>query len=711
MQQLKEKFELVFNPQQVELLNRALDYATKMHANQFRESGEPYITHPIAVASILFDLGLDCSTLAAALVHDCVEDTAATDEEIRKLFGDEIAELVAGVTKLDKIKFKSKEEEQAENFRRMFFAMAKDIRVIIIKLADRLHNMRTISSLSAERQHAMAQETLEIFAPLASRLGLSYLKCELEDLCLKVLEPAIYESLVSEVALKRAERQELVNRICSQLTSLLEELNIKGEVSGRPKHFYSIYKKMKNNNRTFDQIYDLTAVRVIVENVKDCYEVLGMIHTMWKPIPGRFKDYIAVPKPNNYQSLHTTVMTTFGMPFEIQIRTYEMHKIAEYGIAAHWKYKENRGAANELDEKLEWLRGVMDVQSENSSPQEFYESLKFDLYSGQVFVFTPKGDVVTLAEGATPVDFAYNVHSAIGNKCIGAKINGKIVPLETKLNTGDYVEIITSSAAKGPSRDWLRFVKTSQAKSKIKAFFKKELKEENIRKGKDMLEKEAKIRGYVLGNLMLPKWLDIIMQRYSISSVDDLYASVGYGGFTVNQILSKLIDFYKKEERARVPAKTTGAVRSMSSGSVIVKGHDDLLVRISKCCNPVPGDDIVGFISRGRGVAIHRKNCPNLKNIEDYRLIEAHWANDNPAPFAVAMQIEARNANGLLAKVTMLISEMKLTITNMNARVDKAGNAIINLSVTVNNISEFDTIVNKIQSIPDVEKVFRSNLG
>lgn len=711
MQQLKEKFELVFNPQQVELLNRALDYATKMHANQFRESGEPYITHPIAVASILFDLGLDCSTLAAALLHDCVEDTAATDEEIRKLFGDEIAELVAGVTKLDKIKFKSKEEEQAENFRRMFFAMAKDIRVIIIKLADRLHNMRTISSLSAERQHAMAQETLEIFAPLASRLGLSYLKCELEDLCLKVLEPAIYESLVSEVALKRAERQELVNRICSQLTSLLEELNIKGEVSGRPKHFYSIYKKMKNNNRTFDQIYDLTAVRVIVENVKDCYEVLGMIHTMWKPIPGRFKDYIAVPKPNNYQSLHTTVMTTFGMPFEIQIRTYEMHKIAEYGIAAHWKYKENRGAANELDEKLEWLRGVMDVQSENSSPQEFYESLKFDLYSGQVFVFTPKGDVVTLAEGATPVDFAYNVHSAIGNKCIGAKINGKIVPLETKLNTGDYVEIITSSAAKGPSRDWLRFVKTSQAKSKIKAFFKKELKEENIRKGKDMLEKEAKIRGYVLGNLMLPKWLDIIMQRYSISSVDDLYASVGYGGFTVNQILSKLIDFCKKEERARVPAKTTGAVRSMSSGSVIVKGHDDLLVRISKCCNPVPGDDIVGFISRGRGVAIHRKNCPNLKNIEDYRLIEAHWANDNPAPFAVAMQIEARNANGLLAKVTMLISEMKLTITNMNARVDKAGNAIINLSVTVNNISEFDTIVNKIQSIPDVEKVFRSNLG
>ena len=711
MQQLREKFELLFSPQQTEILNRAMDYAAEMHANQFRESGEPYITHPIAVANILFDLGLDYSTIAAALLHDCVEDTPATEEEIKKLFGEEIAGLVSGVTKLDKIAFKSKEEEQAENFRRMFFAMAKDILVIIIKLADRLHNMRTISSLSEERQKAMARETLEIFAPLASRLGLSYLKCELEDLCLKVLEPAVYDSLVGEIALKRAERQELVNYICSRLTSLLAELKIKGEVSGRPKHFYSIYKKMKNNNRTFDQIYDLTAVRVIVENVKDCYEVLGMIHTMWKPIPGRFKDYIAVPKPNNYQSLHTTVMTTYGMPFEIQIRTYEMHKIAEYGIAAHWKYKENRGTADELDEKLEWLRGVMDVESQTSSPQEFYESLKFDLYSGQVFVFTPKGDVVTLAEGATPVDFAYYVHSAIGNKCVGAKINNKIVPLETKLNTGDYVEIITSNLSKGPSRDWLRFVKTSQAKSKIKAFFKKELKEDNIKRGKDMLEKEAKIRGYVLGNLMVPKWLDVIMQRYSISSLDDLYASVGYGGFTVNQILSKLIDFYNKEERAKAPVKTNSSARTLSSGGVIVKGHDDLLVRISKCCNPVPGDDIVGFISRGRGVAIHRKSCPNLKNIEDFRLIEAHWADAANAPFAVAMQIEAKNSNGLLARITALISEMKLTITNLNARVDKADNAIINLSVTVGSISEFDGIVNRIQSLPDVEKVFRSNLN
>lgn len=711
MKSLREKFELVFNPQQVDMLNRAYDYATKMHEGQLRDSGEPYITHPVAVANILFDLGLDASTLAAALLHDCIEDTPATAEDITAQFGAEVTELVEGVTKLDKIKFKSKEEEQAENFRRMFFAMAKDIRVIIIKLADRLHNMRTISAISHERQQAMASETLEIFAPLASRLGLSYLKCELEDICLKVLEPEVYESLVKEISLKRAERQELVNHICSQLTALLADLKINGEVSGRPKHFYSIYRKMVKNNRTFDQIYDLTAVRVIVENVKDCYEVLGMIHTIWKPIPGRFKDYIAVPKPNNYQSLHTTVMTTYGMPFEIQIRTYGMHKIAEYGIAAHWKYKENRGAANnELDEKLEWLRGVMDVQSENTSPQEFYESLKLDLYSGDVFVFTPRGDVVNLSEGATPVDFAYDVHTEIGNRCVGAKINGKIVPLETKLCTGDYVEIITSPTAKGPSRDWLRFVKTSQAKSKIRAFFKRELKDDNIKRGREMLEKEAKNRGYVLGNLMVPKWLDVIMQRYSISSVDDLYASVGYGGFTVNQILSKLIDFYKKEERAKtLPVKSNSAVHSRNSCGIIVKGHDDLLVRISKCCNPVPGDDIVGFISRGRGIAIHRKNCPNLKNIESFRLIDAEWAKNGSNSFAVAMQIEAKDSSGILAKVTMIISEMKLAITNLNARLDKSGNAIINLSVIVDSVEQFDAVVNKISAIHEVYKAFRSN--
>lgn len=709
MNELRKKYVSIFGREQSDLLDRVYDYAERMHSGQLRDSGEPYIIHPTAVASILLDLGLDCNTVAAALLHDCLEDTAATQEQMRELFGDEITELVLGVTKLDKITFKSKEEEQAENFRRMFFAMAKDIRVILIKLADRLHNMRTISSISEARQQAMAKETLEIYAPLASRLGLSYFKCELEDLCLKVLHPQAYDTLVNDVSLKRAERTELVNAICGRLINLLKDLKIKGEVSGRPKHFYSIYKKMNKDGKTFDQIYDLTAVRVIVETVRDCYEVLGMIHTMWKPLPGRFKDYIAVPKPNNYQSLHTTVITTYGMPFEIQIRTYDMHKIAEYGIAAHWKYKENRTNVSDLDEKLQWLRGVMDVQSETTSPQEFYESLKLDLYSEQVFIFTPKGDVVALPEGATPVDFAYYVHSAIGNKCIGAKINGKIVPLETKLQMGDYVEIITSNNSKGPSRDWLRFVKTGQAKTKIKAFFKKELKEENIKKGKDMLEREAKNRGYSLPSLMMPKWLDVIMQRYSISSLDDLYASVGYGGFTVNQILLKLIDFYNKEVVSTQEFhKASTQNRKPDGQGIVVNGHNDLLVRLAKCCAPVPGDDIVGFISRGRGVAIHRKSCPNLRNAEPFRLIEAHWEKMPTYAFVVFLQIHAVNTSGLLAKMTSTISEMKLSIDSMNARIDKNSKAVIDVGVRVNKIDDINNIIKKIQSISEVETVFRS---
>ncbi|MDR2201915.1 MAG: bifunctional (p)ppGpp synthetase/guanosine-3',5'-bis(diphosphate) 3'-pyrophosphohydrolase [Clostridiales bacterium] len=710
MEHLQARYRQIFNGAQCALLDKICAYAAKMHAGQTRESGEPYITHPAAVANILLDLGLDYAGIGAALLHDVIEDTPATAKELRALFGDEIADLVDGVTKLDKITFKSKEEEQAENFRRMFFAMAKDIRVILIKLADRLHNMRTLGGISGERQLAMAKETLEIYAPLASRLGLSYFKCELEDLCLKTLHPAVYDSLVNEISLKRAERQTLVNQICKQLEDMLNKLGISGEVSGRPKHFYSIYKKMVNQNRTFEQIYDLTAVRVIVGSVKDCYETLGMIHTKWKPIPGRFKDYIAVPKPNNYRSLHTTVMTTFGMPFEIQIRTGEMHRIAEYGVAAHWKYKEQRAGSDSLDQKLEWLRGVMDVQGENiASPQEFYESLKFDLYSGEAFVFTPKGDVIILPEGATPVDFAYGVHSEVGNKCAGAKINSKIVPLETKLQTGDYIEIITSNSGKGPSRDWLRFVKTTQAKSKINAFFKKEMKEENIKLGREMLEEEAKRRGYTLPSLMVPKWLDVVMRRYSISSIDDLYASVGYGGFTVNQILLKLIDFHRRENESKKTAETkTAKRRKTDSQGVVINGHDDLLVRIAKCCNPVPGDDIVGFISRGRGVAVHRKTCPNMKNAEPFRLIEAHWTDKAGASFVVALQVEAKNSSGLLAKITTLISELKLSIDSMNARLDKNRTAIISFGVCVTEIEQIELLVKKIRNIPEVEKVFRS---
>jgi len=709
MEQLREKYKLIFDKEQSEMLDKVSEYATRVHANQFRASGEPYITHPIAVASILLDYGLDYATIAAALLHDSIEDTTATEAEIYAMFGEEVVSLVMGVTKLDKYIFNSKEEEQAENFRRMFFAMANDIRVILIKLADRLHNMRTISSKPIDRQKSIATETLEIYAPLASRLGLSFFKCELEDLCLKVLEPDVYEQLVNEIPLKRAERKELVNNICNHLTDILRELNINGEISGRPKHFYGIYHKMLKQNKTFEQIYDLTAVRVIVDTVKDCYEVLGMIHTMWKPIPGRFKDYISVPKANNYQSLHTTVMTSYGMPFEIQIRTFEMHKIAEYGIAAHWKYKENRNESNELDNKIQWLRNVMDTQSDATSSQEFYESLKLDLDSGQVFIFTPKGDVVPLPENSTPVDFAYYVHSEVGNKCIGAKVNNKMVPLETKLVTGDYVEIITSNNAKGPSRDWLRFVASSQAKSKIKAFFKKELKDDNIKRGKEMLEKEARNRGYLLADLMKKKWLDIVMQRYSISSIDDMYASIGYGGFTVNQILLKLIDFYNKELSATKALQITeGKKAKLDSNGIVIMGHDDLLVRVAKCCNPVPGDEIVGFISRGRGVAIHRKSCPNLKNIESFRLVDAQWKGNLKSAFVVALQIETKNTSGLLAEITKIIFESKTSINSLNARVDKHNNGIINLAINVTSMKQIEDLTSQIKKIPSVDKVFRS---
>lgn len=707
---LKSRYSLMYSEQQSELLDKALDYAVKMHDGQLRASGEPYIVHPIAVANLLLDIGMDHSTIAAALLHDCIEDTSATEEEITSLFGSEICMLVTSVTKLAKIVFKSKEEEQAENFRRMFFAMAKDIRVILIKLADRVHNMRTLDALSHERQVAIATETLDIYAPLASRLGLSFYKCELDDLCLKTLHPEAYDELVKEISLKRAERQDLVNHICDQVRATLNDLKINGQVFGRPKHFYSIYKKMVNQHKTFEQIYDLTAVRVLVESVSDCYTVLGVIHTMWKPIPGRFKDYIATPKPNNYQSLHTTVMTTYGAPFEIQIRTFEMHEIAEYGIAAHWKYKENRVVDSDLDEKLEWLRGVMEKEKEQTAdPQEFYESLKLDLYSGQVFVFTPRGDVISLPEGATPIDFAYTVHSQVGNKCVGAKVNNRIVPLEAKLQTGDYVDIITSPTSKGPSRDWLRFVKTSTAKSKIRAFFKHAMKDENIKSGKEMLEREAKNRGFAFTDLMVPKWLDAIMQRYSFSSINDMYASVGYGAYTPNQILLKLIDFYRRENPVEPKANiSTQSVKNDGHG-ITVKGYDDLLVRIAKCCSPVPGDSIIGYISRGRGVTIHRDSCPNIQNAESYRLIQAQWNGNRSAPFVVSLTVKCKDSSGVLAKITKAVSDMKVSIESLNARVsDKENKGVISLGLRITSPEQLDIVIKKISSIRNVDKVYRT---
>ncbi|HHW90310.1 MAG TPA: bifunctional (p)ppGpp synthetase/guanosine-3',5'-bis(diphosphate) 3'-pyrophosphohydrolase [Clostridiales bacterium] len=710
-QKVSEREEVIskirhYYPGDSKLLEHALSFAVKAHEGQRRESGEPFVTHPIGVADILIDLGMDVATICAALLHDVLEDTTVTEEQLKKNFGDEVCELVKGVTKLDKIVFKSKEEEQAENFRKMFFAMAKDVRVILIKLADRLHNLRTITPLPFDRQNSIAKETLEIYAPLASRLGLSYIKCELEDLSLKVTQREVYEELVKEVNLKRAERQEMVNKIIKQLVEILNELNIAGEVSGRPKHFYSIYRKMKTQNRTFEQIYDLTALRVIVNTVSDCYEVLGKIHTYWKPVPGRFKDYIAVPKPNSYQSLHTTVMTNYGSPFEIQIRTFEMHKIAEYGVAAHWKYKENRGSSSDLDNKISWLREVMDMQSELGSSKEFLESVKVDLYSGQVFVFTPKGDIINLPEGSTPIDFAYNVHTDVGNKCVSAKINGKIVPLITHLKTGDIVEIITSANSKGPSRDWLKIVKTSAAKAKIRSFFKKQMKDENIKLGKDILENELKRRGFTVSQLFKAPWLDSVMQRLSLTSIDDMYAAIGYGGITSSQVIVKLIDFYKKDQITRSREFKVIPDTMDAKDAVVVRGQKDLLVRMAKCCTPVPGDKIIGFISRGRGIVVHRDSCPNIKAMEQERLIEVDWAQAE-SKFNANVQIIATDHAGLLAKVSNVFAEQKLSIGAMNARISKAGKAIMNVTVRVQKISDLDVLFNRLKQLEEVNEVRR----
>jgi len=710
-QQLNARYKELYTAEQSEIIECALAYAVDKHKGQKRLSGEPYIIHPIAVANLLIDLGIDYQAVGAALLHDVLEDTPVSETELKAQFGEEITELVKSVTKLVKITFASKDEEQAENFRKMFFAMAKDIRVILIKIADRLHNMRTVDALPIERQIALAHETLDIYAPLASRLGMSYIKCELEDTCLKTLHPATYAELAQLLPLKRRERREQVAAICGILEQMLESNGIEGEVSGRPKHFYSIYKKMIKYGRTVDQLYDLTAVRVIVNTVNDCYGALGLIHEKWKPIPGRFKDYIAVPKPNNYQSLHTTVMTRFGSPFEIQIRTHEMHKIAEYGVAAHWKYKENQtgsGSKNDLDDKLSWLRGAVEDSENIPDARELYENIKVDFYGDQVFIFTPKGDVVILPKGATTLDFAYSVHSAVGNKCVGAKINNKIVPLETKLSSGDYVEILTSSNSKGPSRDWLRFVKTSQARSKIRSFFKKEAKDDNIKRGKEMLEAEAKKLGYSWSSLLVQKWLDVIMERYVISNLDDMYAAVGYGGFTVNQILLKLVDFYRREKESK-EIKITPRTRKRSQAGVRVKGFDDdMLIKLARCCSPVPGDPIVGYISRGRGVSVHRRSCPNLKGSEVFRLIDTEWDDaETKGGFGVGLKVRAADTNNLLVNIMTAISQLKLGVESVSARKAKENEAIITLTVTVFKMIDVDNLIKKIESVTDVHKVYR----
>ena len=594
MDELLQKLKKNFSEAEFQELKAAYDFSAAAHEGQKRQTGEPYFIHPCAVVNILVDLGFDdVSTLVAAFLHDVLEDTPVTSDELEQKFGKEVLELVEGVTKLDKIKFVSAEDEQAENLRKMFFAMAKDYRVIIIKLADRLHNMRTLDALKPEKQIKIATQSLKIYAPLAGRLGLSFVKCELEDLAMRYLYPDDYYELVEFIKTKSKERQQFIEKICDELKAKLQELGIEGEVNGRQKHLYGIYKKMLKQGKNIEQIYDISAVRVIVNEVQDCYTVLGAIHTMWMPLPGRFKDYIAMPKPNGYQSLHTTVITKFKETFEIQIRTYEMHRIAEYGIAAHWKYKEGKTGATKIDDQINWLREVMDTQRESSDSHEFLENIEGNVFTDEVYVFTPKGKVLNLPVGSTTVDFAYAIHSAVGNKCIGAKVNGKIVPLNTVLNTGDIVEILTTNSGKGPSRDWIKFVKTASARTKIRQYFKKEMKEENIKRGKDMLEREAKRRGYNLSELLSTAGLNYIMNRYTLSSIDDLYASVGFGGLTTNQIIVKLIDYFKRDLLSKNPVaeiKTTSTTGKSSSGNgVLIRGYDDFLVRLSHCCNPVPG--------------------------------------------------------------------------------------------------------------------------
>jgi len=692
-----------------QLLVRAYRYAEKMHENQKRASGEPYFTHPCSVAEILVDLGLDAPTVAAAFLHDVIEDTPATADDVKREFGEEIYNLVDGVTKLDQIKFQSHEEEDAENFRKIFVAMAKDVRVIIIKLADRLHNMRSLNFLSKERQQRIAKETLEIFTPLAGRLGISQIKCELEDLCLKYLDHEAYEYLSANIHQKLGERQQFVDTVVAQLKAMLEEHGIEGDVFGRPKHFYSIYKKMKNKGLTLDQIYDLTAVRVIVNKIEECYEVLGIIHKQWKPVPGRIKDYIATPKRNMYQSLHTTVVTDFGQFFEIQIRTYEMHKMAEYGIAAHWKYKEQKkGAETSFDQRLSWIRDVMDWQGSLETSKEFVDSLKNDLYASELLVFTPHGKVISLPLEATPVDFAYAIHSEVGNKCVGAKVNGKIVPLNCALKTGDVVEILTSPNSKGPSWDWLKFVKSGSAKAKIRQFFKKTMKEDNIKTGRVMLETEAKRRGYALADLLTDESFARLSEKMSFTSVDEMMASVGYGAVGINQIIFKLIDFYKREQPMQLPSSEVEKLRHTPAGSVSVKGMEGLLVRFAHCCNPVPGDEIVGFISRGRGVIVHRKDCPNLKDYEAERVQPAKWTGDAEQGFLAGIKIHATDDSGLTAFITSEISSLKLYMTQINGRIGKDKKAVFDITVKLNKLSDLDLLINHLKKDKRVIDVYRT---
>lgn len=706
----------------IERVAQAYDFGAKAHDGQFRKSGEPYFIHPAEVSLILAELEMDDDTLIAGLLHDVIEDTHYTYQDISNLFGESVAYLVDGVTKLGKIHYETKEEREAENLRKMFLAMAEDIRVILIKLADRLHNIRTLKFQTDDKKREKAQETLEIYAPIAHRLGIFKIKWELEDLSLLYIDPEGYYDLVARVNKKRSEREAYIHDVISQLNEELKNVGIYAEIYGRPKNFYSIYKKMVFQHKSFNEIFDITAVRVILDSVKDCYGVLGIVHTLWKPIPGRFKDYIAMPKANMYQSLHTTLISGVGDPFEIQIRTKEMHAVAEYGIAAHWKYKEGNASDKEsqdLDHKLSWLRSMMEVQKDLESPTEFMDSLKFELTSNQVYVFTPQGKVVELPAGSTPVDFAYKIHSAVGNKCVGAKVDGRIVPLNFVLENGKIIEIITSKTAAGPSRDWLKFVKSTEAKNKIKHWFKKERREENIEKGKEMLEREIRRNGFHMKDFLKSEWQETILKRLTVRTLEDLYASVGYGGILTGQVIPKIRELYKEDERKqrenhsialeqqeyRAPSKKA----DKGNQGIIVEGIENTLVRFAKCCSPVPGDRIIGFITRGRGVTVHRMDCSNLETHEEARsrYIEVHWAKDEVVSYQSEVQVVAQDRKGLLSEITMLMAETNVVVNGVNARRTKDDIALINLNLEIQNTEQLTRIINKFKSMPDVIDVKR----
>ena len=704
------------------LIMKAYNIANEKHKDQKRSSGEPYIIHPLNVAYILADIGLDESTISAALLHDVVEDTDVTDEQLRKEFGNEIADMVAGVTKLSNIQFASVEEQQAEDYRKMFLAMGKDIRVILIKLADRLHNMRTLKYLRRDRQIANAKETMELYAPLANRLGLYSLKWELEDLSFKYLEPEEYHELVEGINKKREERLQFIEKIMDDIRVELKKQKIDAEVTGRAKHLYSIYRKMKRDNKTLDQIYDLFALRILVNSIKDCYAALGVVHEMYSPMPGRFKDYIAVPKPNMYQSIHTTLLGDKGTPFEVQIRTWDMHREAEYGSAAHWAYKEasyfgKKQSVKVEEDKLAWLRETLEWQSEMQDPQEFLNTLKTELFEDEVYVFTPKGAIKVLPRGATPIDFAYTIHAEIGNRMTGCKINSKMMPIITPLQSGDIVEIITSDNSKGPSRDWLKFVKSSTAKNRIKSWFKKAQKTENIEKGKDLIEKEVKRIGFSHSDLFKPEYIDPMLEKYKYKNLDEMYAAVGFGANSAVKVIARMLQEYRKEHQEEDIEKKLEELKQArhrrpkpSSSGVIVKGIDNCLVKLSKCCNPVPGDEIVGYITKGRGVSVHRKDCYNVKDLlsEENRMIDVEWYNENvETSYQVEVEIYSNDRSGLLVDILKQIGTTKAKILGVNTKTTKERIAIMNITLEVENLDELNKAQKAIRKVDSVYEVRR----